>query len=272
MVLFSPGDTPAAYHIMSITGPGGSGKTHLACQGPGKIGILSTDGKYDGLVQRFGGAAKFIIGAYFAQVDLTADELFKDRDTKEQAGAYADAQADRVRQEVMKPLTADYRSLLANKSVRTVVMDQADEINEYIRLANFGKLEKNPQLGNGLVNAEFKGLVRMAHEAKKSLVMINQMKQKYRNVVDDNGREKSVAMSDAGGNPVYVRRANESADYLIHSIVRCEAGVRDGMPEFKVHIVQAKLNPIMQGTVLVSPTWAELMGVLAPEVPAEEWE
>ncbi len=266
MALFIPDDTPKPYHVMSITGAGGSGKTHLAAQAPGMCGLQSSDGRYDGVIQKFG-ASKFIIGEYFTQIDLSADELFKEGN-KELAATLASGQATRITNELWNPFTKDYKQIMENPDVRSCIWDQADEFNEYLRLANFGKLEKNPQMASGPVNMEYKGLIREAHRRKKNLILINQMKQRYKSVTDDNGREKSIACTDAAGNAVMERRANQSADYLIHSFLRC---VKTPGPTFTVEIVQAKLNPFMDGSVVEVTDWPSLMALLAPDVPAEAW-
>lgn len=272
-----PFETPAEgltpFHVLSVEGATGTGKTFQAVNGaPGRIAIASTDARWEPIVAHFG-RENFLCANYFTEIDLSADELFRDNQ-REAAKSAADSQANRITNNLWNPFSRDYKQVIRDPSVRTVVLDQADEFNEYLRLANFGKLEKNPQIASGPVNMEMKGLVREAISRRKNLVLIHQMQPRYRQVEGDNGKEKSEAVTDAGGNPVLKRRGNKSLEYLIQSFIRTEfqpAAAPGEAPTFWIRILQAKENPAVNGQLLPACDWTTLMSFLAPRTPPEAW-
>lgn len=274
MPLHAPGSADL-FHILSIEGPPKSGKTELATKDvPGKVAIQSTEHGWDGVIQKQEGwEEKFLVEDYIMNVDLSADQLFAD-DQKEAAYKAADTQSARIKRDTWDPFKKDYEGAMKNAEVRSVVWDFADEFNEIMRLVNFGKLEKNPQMNSGPVNAEMKNLIRQAHKYKKNLILIHQLKQKYRNVVDVSGREKSVL--DEGK---FRRAGNDAVNYLVHSFVRTRKvepvrktnGDVVTVGKFEVEILSARLNPEVNGMVLEAPTFPLLMMLLAPNVPPENW-
>jgi hypothetical protein len=258
------------FHILSVAGLAKSGKTHLGASAPGDVGFQSLDFGTDGIIQKFPEKAIYV-AEYGVSVDLAADEALK-----EKAPNYdklADEQAMRITRETWKPFKDDFTCLLQEKSIKSIVWDRADEVNEVLRLANFGRLERNPQLAYGLVNAEYKGLVRQASAARKNLIMLHAMDTKYKTIVDQNGKEKSVPTDELK------RCGNSRADFLVHSFIELTytEPVRNAKNEIikpssrKCKILRARLNPPVDGMVLESPDWVTLMMFLMPDVPSEAW-
>lgn len=252
-------------HVISINGEVGTGKTYLATSGPAKTFIQSTDCRYADVIRRFSDfETRFLVEDYVPLADLSADALFQDaryteRDSSEKLRAEQAAKAEsaKVEREVWRPFKNDVDEAIKRPDVPVIVWDQADEFNELLRLVNFGKLEQNPQLNYGPVNQEFKALIKNVRKAKKVLVMVHQNRDQYR------------TGEDGKGIPTGRRemRWNKSAAPLIDSFV--ETRKVDG--KFIVVIEQAKLNPVVDGAMLESPTWVELMAALAPNVAKEAW-
>ena len=268
MGLHSP--TPGTpFHVLEIQGLPKAGKTHLAGTAPGKVVIQSTDGGWDGVVQKIAGyEEKFLVENYIMEIDLQADDLLRSGD-KKGAEEAAIKQANRITRETWNPLARDAHFAFTDASVRTLVWDLADQINEILRLANFGRLEKVPQINYGLVNAEYKSTIAQAHKHRKNMVLINGMKQKYRTVLTDDSKEKSVPVPG-----VFEARGNDSAGYLIHSQVECRfvAAAGDQGPTWYTKILMSRLNPEVTGMEVANVDWNTLMMLLAPAVPTELWE
>lgn len=278
---FKTPEALAPYHILSVEALYKAGKTHFASHAPGPLVIQSTDFSTDGPVQKAMAAGKRILVAeYPLAVDLTADDLFKegvalrDDQKKELAGKAADRQAERVTRETWTPFRTDYLAALADPEVRTIVWDTADQVNEVLRLANHGKLERNPQMANGPINAEYKDLVRRAAAARKNLIMLHRLRDEYKDYEDPDkpGKTKNAKTGQM------VRAGNANADYLVHSFVRLEySPPKQPNPSmspgtFKMTIKAARLNPAVTGQVLENATWQELMLYLAPDVDPSAWE
>lgn len=263
-------DKVAPFHILSIEARPKQGKTHLACTAPGVVGIQSTDFGTDGVVQKFDDYEnRFMVAEYRVDLDVTADavmqEMAKVRGAKKddlQALAYQEAQkqALKVKKDVWQPFVQDFNDLLDEPSVRTIVWDTATEVNEMLRLANFGKLEKNPKIAYGPINAEFKALIRKAQERRKNLVLIHHMTEVY---IEVEGR------SEATGR--YRLKGNSSLENLVHSYVHVEKKMDKGQPKWITTIRDARFQPAATGKQLINTDWAGLMMELMPEVDPEEW-
>ena len=68
-----------------------------------------------------------------------------------------------------------------DSKVRTVVMDTASEVWELLRMAAFGKLDHVMPHHYGPVNAEYRGLLRMAYVSDKNLILLHKVKNEYIN-------------------------------------------------------------------------------------------
>lgn len=84
-----------------------------------------------------------------------------------------------------------WRTLVAVKSVRTLVVDTIDEAWELIQMAEFGKVKQNNKFAYGPLNAEFGGLIEEAYYTRPDLniILIQKVKKEY---VNDNWDGKSM--------------------------------------------------------------------------------
>ena len=250
------------FHILSIEGLPKTGKTHFCCTAPSGIAIQSLDFGTEGIIEKFDDK-KFSVEEYNFAYDYT----IKSR------GDEASEQADRIKTDYWAPFNTDATRFMADPAIRTVVWDTASEVWEMLRLAHFGKLMQNPQLQYGVVNAEYKALVRMANVARKNLILIHQLTKEYKDVDDGKGGTKSVESGE------YKRQGNNKVDYLVHTYVRNHyiPPVKDvkgnikAAGKFQIEILRSRYNPDVNGMVLESPDWTTLMGLVAPHIDSEAW-
>lgn len=281
---FKPAGSQDAFHVLSVRGKPKTGKTHLGLTAPGGIAVQSWDFGTQGVVQKFPDKVIYV-AEYAIEIDLTADEAYHEMAAnqklsdeqlaklRELAAQASDRQAAKITKEVWGPFRRDRLAAFTNPEIRTVMDDTATEMNEVLRLANFGKLEKNPQIAYGPINAEYKELVRMAHKYRKNLVLVHQVGKVWKEFTDDRGRTKNVETDE------WKPQGNAKADYLVHTFVDTEylppvrrangEVTREGV--FKVKIDRARLNPSVNGMTLDNPDWATLMAFVAPDVPMENW-
>lgn len=267
---FAPATSrPNPYHILSIEGGWHSGKTHFAFTAPKPMGYQSFDFSTDGVVDKFEDRDKIFIAEYQVPVDTTADELQREG-KKEAAQAQADKQALHLTNTVWKPFKRDFEALVADPSIRTIVWDTATEINSCLRLCNFGKIERNPQIGNGLVNAEMNAMIRAVTAAKKNFILLHQLGDEYKEYVNPESNKKESIRTGKK-----VRKGNAGMEYLVQSFVRSEYVMpkpgSDELGEFKMTIAKPRLWPKAMGQVVVNADWAGLMMVLMPSVDPEAW-
>jgi superfamily I DNA and/or RNA helicase len=250
------------FHILSVEGLPKTGKTHLYSTAPGGIGVQSLDFGTEGVIDKFP-------DTYFdvREYNFAYDYTIKSR------GDEATDQADRIKTDYWAPFNDDAISFFGDPSIRTVVWDTASEVWEMLRLAHFGKLMQNPQMQYGVVNAEYKALVRMANTARKNLILIHHMNKEYKDVDDGKGGTKSVE----SGN--YKRIGNNKIENLVHSYVRTiydepvknSKGIISTPGKFKIEVIRSRYNPDMNGMVLDACGFVDLMGILHPHVEADAW-
>lgn len=245
------------FHILSIEGLPKTGKTHFCCTAPGGIAFQSLDFGTEGIIEKFDDK-----NIEVAEYNFAYDYTIKSR------GDEASEQADRIKTDYWAPFNADAERFFADPAVKTVVWDTASEVWEMLRLAHFGKLMQNPQLQYGVVNAEYKALVRMANLARKNLILIHQLAKEYKDV---DGKSQETGE--------YRRVGNNKVDYLVHTYIRnhyvppvkdVKGNVRTP-GAFKVEILRSRYNPDVNGMVLDGPDWTTLMGLVAPHIDSEAW-
>lgn len=262
----APAASSTPFHVLSIEGLPSTGKSRRAYGAPGRVAILSTDNGWDGVIQpNFPDwESRFLIGNYYMQLDMTPDEEFKDGN-REVALKLADQQASRVRREVWQPYSNDYMSAMQNPGVRSVVLDLADQGYDFLRMANFGKLERNSQLGYVPINNEYESFVRQAHKFQKNLILIHRLSKEYKQSTGADGKEKSVETGRLK------RKGPQGIEYLVHSYLRTH--FTPGEMKFEVEVLKARRNPALIGTKIeVPPDWVTLMSFLDPDVAPERWE
>lgn len=251
------------FHILSVEGLPKTGKTHLYSTAPGGIGVQSLDFGTEGVIDKFPDTY-FDVREYNFAYDFTIQKR----------GDEATEQADRIKSDYWEPFNNDAAQFFGDASIRTVVWDTASEVWEMLRLAHFGKLMQNPQMQYGVVNAEYKALVRMANTARKNLILIHQLSKEYKTVEDGNGKEKSIETGN------YKRQGNNKVDYLVHSYVRClydepvknSKGIIATPGKFKIEILRSRYNPDVNGMVIDACGFVDLMGLLAPHVDSDAWQ
>ena len=256
------------FHILSIEGFQKAGKLHLSATAPPIVAIQSTDFGTDGVLQKWPDhEERFLVGEYPINLNVLADavQLSKTRAKKKGGGEdgadaeilrLAEEQGQRIREETLEPFKADYEELLKDPSIKTIVWDKATEVNEMIRLAYHGKMEKNPQIAYGPINAEFKGLVRRAAEHRKNLILIHDLTERYVN-------------NQATGN--YVLKGNTNVTKLVHSYVQIRKEVTKGKAKFITRIADSRFMPGVVGVEIVNADWLTLMAELMPEVDPDDW-
>lgn len=163
------------------------GKTHWAMTAPGPIAVISSDTGTREVVERFIRET----GKRIVLCQLTA------------ATALLEAKrGDQGTGEWQRAKDAIY-SVVADPSIRTLVIDTATEIWELCRLSAFGKLAQVKPQHYAIPNGEFRNLLKYCYEARAGLnaIWIHKHKKEYKgNVKDDSsnwtGKYERSGMAD----------------------------------------------------------------------------
>lgn len=177
------GNTPVPRLIISVTGREKHGKTHFALTAPGPIAYFDLDIGTEGVVEKFVGNGKQV---YHKDYDY---HILKDIRSKGPVDPTPYV-------EMWEQMKADFVEILGSK-VRSVIFDTATEIWELLRMSRFGKLTQVMPHQYGPVNAEYRGLLRLAYMSNKNLILLHKMKAEY---VNDKrtGAYERAGFSDTG--------------------------------------------------------------------------
>lgn len=180
----APGGTnPPRRLIMAVSGREKHGKTHFALTAPSPVAYFDTDVGTEGVIEKFVASGKVIYHNdynYHALGDIR------------QSGPVNPEPYIKM----WEGMKNDYVAVMDSK-VRTVVFDTSTEVWELMRLARFGKLSQVLPHHYGPVNAEFRGLLRLAYMADKNLILLHKMKQEYINE-KRTGRYERAGFGDTG--------------------------------------------------------------------------
>lgn len=173
-----------------------------------------------------------------------------------------------------KTFYADYRAILENPDVRTLIFDGDSDSWELQRFAEFGRLAKVPgHLYDG-VNAARRAMYARAHDSGKNVIATNKLKKHYVLDMDPaTGRPKV----DASGNDkrvwdgTYERQGFNDQEYLWHVQVR-NFYVPE-KEEWGIKIIKCKANRALEGMDLIGEdcNFAGLVQTCYPNIELSAW-
>lgn len=146
-----------------------SGKTHFALTAPGPIAYFNLDMRAEGVLDKF----------------IGDKEIYEAEFKRSVLGAKVDYKA------LYKRFMESHLEACSDKNIRTIVWDTESEAWEIGRLAHFGRddnsnadLAKSTRGRNyGPINAEFAEMIRTAEESGKNFIVLQQMREEYKNDV-----------------------------------------------------------------------------------------
>lgn len=178
--------------IASIQGHIKCGKTRLALTGRKPMGYISIEiGGDEGVVDQFIKAGQDTNDQIQIVQIRMADPVYPDAATFKDDKAYNDAVSAAVQavaEEAMEKFYAAYYTSLAN--FETTIVDTGSDLWELIRLANFGRLEKVPQLAYTQLNKAMDKILDDAYAYKGSVLFTHHVKEKWQTFINDKGKEQ----------------------------------------------------------------------------------
>jgi hypothetical protein len=174
----------------SVCGMAKSGKTHLALGAPGPVAFFGFENTLSTLAPKFPGkefqeiAFRVPVHAESAEEAHAklAAKTVEERKTlaHAQAAKRALRAADEALDEWERFKKAWVDCLSPGSGFRSVVVDTGTAMWELATLARFGKTVQVPQILRGALNAEFRGMLQMAGEARGvNVLLTHRMKQEF---------------------------------------------------------------------------------------------
>lgn len=180
---FTKADQPIKRRlIMAIDGTEKSGKSHFSLSAPSPVAVINFDIGLDGVVQK-----------WQSDKDIWVQDVrFVIADFRTMQAEAAAKEADRILQKVWKA----YAAVLGE--ARTIVVDNATELWELVRLSHFGKLEQVKPHHYVHPNNEYREFIRQAYDQDKTnLILLHKVKDEYVNN-ERTGLKKRAGFSDTG--------------------------------------------------------------------------
>jgi hypothetical protein len=172
------------------------GKTRLTLTAKKPIGYISVEiGGEEGVVDGFIKSGQESSDEILITRVRMEDPIYPDRstfpNTKEGERKYEDEVGVAVQTVAGPAMDQFYAAYYASlKYMATTVIDTGTDLYSLARLANFGRLEKIPQLAYVQVKRQFAKLLDDAYSGSGSVLWIHHMKDRGEMVADEKGRQK----------------------------------------------------------------------------------
>lgn len=211
---------------MVITALEKCGKTHFALTAPKPMALFNLDRNLSEFLKKIKDEDKLQIEFY--HMELPKVSKVSESDTL----SHNDLKLNWIK------FVEAYKHVLSLDEIRTVVIDTATDLWQYLRLVKFGKLKQVNKYEYDIVNAIFKNLIKKAEDTDKNLLLLHKMKAEW------------VNESKTGN---YERAGYGEVGYLAQTEVQLSKGWEydedgeKGERLFKVEVKSCSHNPDLEG-------------------------
>lgn len=262
--------------IANIQGLQKSGKTRLALTARKPIGYIAVEiGGDEGVVDQFipEGADSFD-GIQVVKIRME-DPVYPNRDDFKNDKDYNDAVSEAVQTAAGPAIDVFYAAYYASlNSMATTVVDTGSDLWEILRLANFGRLEKIPQLAYGQLNKSMDKLIDDAFSAKGNLILLHHMAEKWENFTDEKtGKERGrpSGVFDMSGYKGVKKKVQATIELWREDLA--EPDETTGMlVRFNAQIVDSRHNAMSMGTRLQNEFTLADIGMAVMTSKRSDWE
>jgi hypothetical protein len=256
------------------------GKTRFAFTAPKPIGYISVEiGSEEGPADAFIPAGADECGD-IQIVRIRMDEpAYPDpalyENSKKGKQEYDSALSEAVQAAAQPAWDQFYRAYYASiANFRTTVIDTTSDLYQLQRLANFGRLEKIPQLAYGQLKREFAKLFDDAFATPGNLICISHMKDRGETVKDEKGGTKwqATGVYEIDGPSVITDKVQAVVE-MWREDLETEDETTGLKVKFNAQIIDSRHNPAAMGHKFVDfdVTFADVAKVIFPNSTATDW-
>lgn len=259
-----------------------AGKTRFAFTAPKPIGYISVEiGSEEGPAENFipDGADSFD-GIQIVRIRMEEPEYpdpSKFAATKEGQREYDEAISAAVQAAAQPAWDKFYNAYYTSiKNMRTTVIDTGTDLYQLQRLANFGRLEKIPQLAYAQLKREFAKLFDDVFATEGNLIVISHMKDRGETIKDERtGKDKWIATG------VYEMDGSNVVSDKVQAMIEMwredlqEEDEETGMKvKFHAAIIDSRHNPQAMGKefTTLEISFSDLAQAIFPKSKREDWE
>jgi len=260
--------------ICSNDGKDKSGKSHFCYDAPDPIAVLSFDFGDEDVVQKFQDQGREIA---IADLKWEIPSQFRNQAGTSEKG---EALGKWVDDKVWKPFVASVNTIIDSGQFRTVVVDKATEAWQVCRLGVYGRLATNRQDLQTEANARWREFVRLfaASEHPINLHLIHEQREEWisKQVPGRDGQAEEKWFKSGA----WIRDGNDKVPFLIqvgleHRFVPPTKHPLTGNIleecKFETEVKVNRGHPEEVGKVFENAGWLDVMTMLRPEIPLEEW-
>lgn len=267
--------------IANIQGMTKAGKTRLALTAKKPMGFISIEiGGDEGVVDQFipdGMDANEDIQIIRIKMDNPAYPSRADYPGgKEGDKGYDEAVSMAVQEVAAVALDKFYEAYYASlENMATTVVDTGSDLWELVRLSNFGRLEKIPQLAYGQMNKSMDKLIEDAFSYTGSVIFLHHMKEKWENVME-NGKLKSTpsGVFELAGYSGMKKKVQATIEMWREDLTQETADNDTGrLVTFHCQIMESRHNPDAMGTAFKNDfTFADIGVTIIGNSKKVDWQ
>lgn len=258
------------------------GKTRLALTAPKPLGYISVEigseeGPADAFIPEGMDSCDDIQIARVRMETPVYPNPIEYPDTKEGKRSLDDAISNAVQAVAAPALDQFYSAYYASiGNMRSTVVDTGSDLYQLMRLANFGRLEKIPQLAYGQLKRDYAKLFDDAFASTGNLIMIHHMKDRGQTIVDEKtGKDKWIATGvyEIDGSNVVTDKVQAVVEMWREDLK--EADEETGMlVRFWAQIIDSRHSPASMGQTFkdFDVTFADIARKIFPNSKASDWE
>jgi hypothetical protein len=231
-------------HVISITGPDKSGKTHFSLTAPGPIAFFNLNTGLEGVIHKFD--TKEI---YEFRMNAPEEQGAAGRtDEAKRANAKAAIDMKNLAQLEVERFVKGWQWALScpPEEVKTIVIDKCTELWLLYRVAEFGKTTQVPAQLYNYLNAKFERRINEIFGTEKNLILIHDMKEIYRDK-NPTGEYERDGYKKIGGIVQTNLFAERSPEKLKHPIPG------QPNPPFIIRVENSRINENLLNQDFVGP-------------------
>lgn len=235
--------------VWSVYGDTKTGKSSFALWGPEPVVVADMDKRLEIVINDFisgktTGAPKIIktMDIQLPKVDAASRKL----------DSAVQKQAELIWDRFLNNYDKALKSSMLSGGVRTIAIDTGTELLDLRLMAEFGRLLGINPRDRGGANAEFTEIMRRGESYNANVVWLHHVKDEWKTVVDDNGKEKSMTTGNV------VLDGFNKANRIVQVVAKTNYNdaVKDPRKKFEVQIVRCGVNAMVNGMKFTSADWA----------------
>lgn len=276
--------------VIAVDGLDKHGKTNFALTAPKPLVYLDTDVGREGVIEKAPNRELIVTAPPFTFMPSEIRwDVDNDTARTEKIMAAAEVQLQRFRDVYLRSLREPVIAMGGRKlKARTIVVDNASEIWELLRLCYFGKISQVKPHHYTEVNSMMRDLVRAAFDSDVNVIWLHKLKAEWKDNAEGKGRKTGTLMRSGFEGMSYLVQANLLC-YRVASNLAAETTVKwmsgEGLVEvpieprtesdlgFRLAVGNSRHDPSLEGMILQNDmvSFPAIAQMMLPDSAPTDW-